>query len=193
MSGNNREFDCLKQFLSVLSVNLVFDSHFIKNSGANKKVYCPCNKIYKKWNDLSKTTEIMDETDECSIKNKCFTGLQGLRAHISGNKHAELHSAMKQYIEYVYSSRHIQILNEHVNFIFIKQRNCGYSIESEAVSNQSKKLFEIEGTNMSVSVFPDELNIDQHNRLFPNDKCGLKNNEDNVGKGGHKLNNRKLC
>ena len=50
----------------------------------------------------------------------------------------------------------------------------------------------MKATNMSALVFPSELSIDEYNRLFPNDKCGLKNNEDNVGKGGHMVNNTNL-
>ena len=70
----NRDMECLKQFLSGLSVNLVFDSHFIDYTGDNNKMYCPCNKINKNWNNRSKITEVMGKSDECIIKNKIFTG-----------------------------------------------------------------------------------------------------------------------
>ena len=112
---------------------------------------------------------------------------------MSSNKHAVLNKAMKQYMELVYSSRNISTLNDHVNFSLEKQMKCGYSMRSGGVANQSKKLFEMKETNTTASVFPPELTVEQYNRLYPNDKCQLKNNEDNVGKGGHKLNNIKLC
>ena len=95
--------------------------------------------MYKKWNDLSKTTEVMDKSDDCSIKNLCFKTLQGLRAHVTSNHRGELHFAMKQYMEDVYSSTHIDILNEHVSNVLNQRRKCGYSMKSQGVGNQSKK------------------------------------------------------
>ena len=49
---------------------------------------------------------------------------------------------MKQYIKDVYSNRHIEILNNHVEFILDEQKKFGYSIRSGGVPNKSEKLFE---------------------------------------------------
>ena len=79
--------------------------------------------------------------------------------------------------------------NEHVKTILNQRRKCGYSMKSQGVGNQSKKIFHINSTNTSASVFPAELSTDDYNRFFPNDECQLKNKEASVGKNGDMVNN----
>ena len=80
----SNEMDFLKQFLIVLSVNLVFDlSHLIdEQHGQKNKAFCPCHKHSEKWNKMCGNFEIMSKDDKCS-KNGTFQDIKAFRQHCS--------------------------------------------------------------------------------------------------------------
>ena len=131
------ELSHLKQFLHALSVNLVFDASFIKNSRKQQyNGYCPCHTQYNDWNAINGMKEIIADRDICRTKkgNKCYLmGTQGMKSHISKRaSYDSLHSAMKIYVDKVFSKQNVEKLN-----IFI----------AEGINNLKKKQYSMSVRN----------------------------------------------
>ena len=53
MASKTNEYNLheVKTFLEALSINLVFDSYFIKKEDDSKRdIHCPCNRGFDAWN-----------------------------------------------------------------------------------------------------------------------------------------------
>ena len=82
-NNSEREIESIKEFLLCLSINPVFDSHFITDETNEIRVYCPCHKIVSKWNKLSGVDELLDKYDICKVKKCPFKSVSGLKTHIT--------------------------------------------------------------------------------------------------------------
>ena len=131
LKAGQYELSHVKQFLHALSVNLVFDASFIKNSRKQQyNGWCPCHILYDDWNAINGMKEIIADGDICRTKkgNKSYLqGTQGMKSHISKRApYDSLHSAMKIYVDKVFSKQNVEKLN-----IFI----------AAGIKNLKKKIF----------------------------------------------------
>ena len=148
-----REIKCIKEFLLVLSINPIFDSHFITEDTNEIRVYCPCHKIMSNWNKLSGVNELFDEEDNCN-KNSCpFKSVSGFKTHIAScTRSSILHFAMHEYITEVYSKKNVHLIQRYIKNTIKHQNGVGYSIKKNTNEPKTKILFTNKNTGISAEI-----------------------------------------
>ena len=148
-----REIKCIKEFLLVLSINPIFDSHFITEDTNEIRVYCPCHKIMSNWNKLSGVNELFDEEDNCN-KNSCpFKSVSGFKTHIAScTRSSILHFAMHEYITEVYSKKNVHLIQRYIKNTIKHQDGVGYSIKKNTNEPKTKLLFTNKNTGISAEI-----------------------------------------
>ena len=148
-----REIKCIKEFLLVLSINPIFDSHFITEDTNEIRVYCPCHKIMSNWNKLSGVNELFDEKDTCN-KNSCpFKTVSGFKTHIAScTRSSILHFAMHEYITEVYSKKNVHLIQTYIKNTINHQDRAGYSIKKNINEPKTKLLFTNKNTGISAEI-----------------------------------------
>ena len=148
-----REIKCIKEFLLCLSINPIFDSHFITEDTNEIRVYCPCHKIMSNWNKLSGVNELFDEKDTCN-KNSCpFKTVSGFKTHIAScTRSSILHFAMHEYITEVYSKKNVHLIQTYIKNTINHQDRAGYSIKKNINEPKTKLLFTNKNTGIRAEI-----------------------------------------
>ena len=155
-TSNNyeREIENIKEFLLCLSINPVFDSHFITEEINDIRVYCPCHKIMSKWNKLSGVDEILDENDICNVKKSTFKNVTGFKSHITSlAKSSSIHLAMQHYINHVYSKSNLHFIKAYIKDFLKNQDRFGYSLKKMTNQPRSQLLF----TNLKTGITAERI------------------------------------
>ena len=148
-----REIKCIKEFLLCLSINPIFDSHFITDDTNEIRVYCPCHKIMSNWNKLSGVNELIDEKDTCN-KNSCpFKTVSGFKTHIAScTRSSIIHFAMDKYITEVYSKKNVHLIRRDIKNTINHQDRAGYSIKKNKNEPKAQLLFTNKNTGISAEI-----------------------------------------